>query len=144
MAEKISFIIPCYRSEHTILDVVQELRTMMENLNTYDFEIVLVNDASPDHVWNVIQKLCSDQRMKGIGLSRNFGQASAVMAGFANVSGDYIFVLDDDGQSPLDAVMEMTDTLKKRIMMLCMALHPMCSLDGAAEPGQKSMGLWQK
>ena len=58
MAEKISFIIPCYRSEHTILDVVQELRTMMENLNTYDFEIVLVNDASPDHVWNVIQKLC--------------------------------------------------------------------------------------
>lgn len=113
MAEKISFIIPCYRSEHTILDVVQELRTMMENLNTYDFEIVLVNDASPDHVWTVIQKLCSDQRMKGIGLSRNFGQASAVMAGFANVSGDYIFVLDDDGQSPLDAVMEMTETLKK-------------------------------
>lgn len=137
MMEKISFIIPCYRSEHTIWDVVSELRAMMEQQNIYDFEILLINDDSPDHVWAVIQKLCCDQRIKGIGLSRNFGQASAVMAGFANVSGDFVFVLDDDGQSPLDAVMEMMDTLKKENDDAVYGIASDVQFDGAAGPDQE-------
>lgn len=112
MTEKISFIIPCYRSEHTLWDVVLELRSIMEKQDAYDFEILLINDASPDHVWSIIQKLCCDKRIKGIGFSKNFGQASAVMAGLANVSGDFVFILDDDGQSPVDSVMDMMETLK--------------------------------
>lgn len=111
--EMISFVIPCYRSENTIRDVVAELQSIMEKQKTYDYEIVLVNDGSPDDVWSVIQELCSDKRIKGINFSKNFGQASAVMAGYANVSGDYIFTIDDDGQSPVDSTMELMEELKK-------------------------------
>lgn len=111
--EMISFVIPCYRSENTIRDVVAELQSIMEKQRTYDYEIVLVNDGSPDDVWSVIRQLCSDKRIKGITFSKNFGQASAVMAGYANASGDYIFTIDDDGQSPVDSTMELMEELKK-------------------------------
>ena len=111
--EMISFVIPCYRSEKTIGDVVAELQSIMGQQKTYDYEIILVNDGSPDDVWSVIQSLCSNTRIKGITFSKNFGQASAVMAGYANVKGDYIFTIDDDGQSPVDSVMELMEELKR-------------------------------
>lgn len=111
--EKISFVIPCYRSEYTIRDVVTELQSIMAEQQAYDYEIVLVNDGSPDNVWSVIQELSSDIRIKGVTFSKNFGQASAVMAGFAASTGDFVFSIDDDGQSPVDSVMDMMEELKK-------------------------------
>lgn len=111
--ETISFVIPCYRSEHTIRDVVTEIQSIMAQQKEYGYEIVLVNDGSPDNVWSVIRDLCGDVRIKGITFSKNFGQASAVMAGFAASTGDFVFSLDDDGQSPVDSVMEMMDEIKK-------------------------------
>lgn len=111
--EKISFVIPCYRSEHTIQDVVKELQALMDGQQEYEYEIVLVNDGSPDHVWSVIKELCEDQRIKGITFSKNFGQASAVMAGYAAASGDFVFSIDDDGQSPVDATLKMMAELKQ-------------------------------
>lgn len=113
MMEKISFVIPCYRSEHTINNVVTELLTIMGNQETYDFEIILVNDNSPDNVWHIIRGLCANEKIKALSFSKNFGQASAVMAGYGMAAGDYIVTLDDDGQSPVDAVLEMLDVLKK-------------------------------
>ena len=66
---------------------------------TDNFEIILVNDASPDDTWEVIRSECAkDQRVKGINLSRNFGQHYAISAGLANVSGDWIVVMDCDLQ----------------------------------------------
>ena len=66
---------------------------------TDDFEIILVNDASPDDTWEVICSECAkDQRVKGINLSRNFGQHYAISAGLANVSGEWIVVMDCDLQ----------------------------------------------
>ena len=102
--EKISFVIPCYRSERTIADVVNEIEAVMGKLSEFDYEIILVNDSSPDNVWNSISELCAaNHRIIGVNLAKNFGQPSAVMAGFSKVSGDYIITLDDDGQSPVDA-----------------------------------------
>ena len=66
---------------------------------TDEFEVILVNDASPDESWSQIKRLCShDKRVKGINLSRNFGQHYAISAGLTFVSGDWIVVMDCDLQ----------------------------------------------
>ena len=112
--EKISFVIPCYRSAKTIGDVVSELQQIMREQSEYDYEIILTNDGSPDNVWDVIKELCSkDEKVKGITFSKNFGQAAAVMAGYGKATGDYICTIDDDGQSPVDAVMELMKEMKE-------------------------------
>ena len=49
--KKISFVIPCYGSEHTIENVVNEIRQTVTKRSEYDYEIILVNDYSPDHGW---------------------------------------------------------------------------------------------
>ncbi len=64
-----------------------------------DYELVLVNDASPDRSWEVIQELAqADPRIRGINLSRNFGQHHAITAGLDFVRGDWIVVMDCDLQ----------------------------------------------
>lgn len=101
MQKKISFVIPCYASEHTISSVVQEIMAAMDNLQQYSWELVLVNDCSPDNTFEVIRNLCANNpNIIGINLARNFGQHAALMAGFNQVSGDIIVCLDDDGQTP--------------------------------------------
>lgn len=100
---KVSFVIPCYRSENTLEHVVAEIRDKMKSLAEYSYEIILVNDCSPDGTLAVIRRLCeSDDRIKGISFSRNFGQHSALMAGLRQAAGDYVVCLDDDGQTPAD------------------------------------------
>ncbi len=109
--KKISFVIPCYRSEKTIEKVAQEIIEVV-NKEKYCYEIVLVNDYSPDATWKVIAKMCEkNQCIKGINLAKNFGQASAVMAGYRACSGDYVVTMDDDGQSPVDEINDMLELL---------------------------------
>lgn len=103
--EKISFVIPCYNSTNTIGNVVQEIKEVMNGtMNRYDYEIVLVNDGSPDGTtYDAILKIVKAEKyIKGINLSRNFGQPSAVMAALNQVTGDYIVCGDDDGQTPFN------------------------------------------
>lgn len=110
--EKISFVVPCYRSENTITSVVEEVKTEMAAHPDYNYEIVLVNDNSPDNVWDVITKLSeSDKRIKAIRLLRNFGQHSALMAGYGVCTGDYVVTIDDDGQTPVDQTFILMDKL---------------------------------
>jgi len=112
--ETVSFVIPCYRSEKTIGKVVAEIQIVMKDLVEYNYEIILVNDYSPDNVWSVIKEMCRDSHIKGICLAKNFGQASAVMAGYSKVTGDYVITVDDDGQSPLDSSSEAIRLLKSQ------------------------------
>ncbi|RKI78188.1 glycosyltransferase [bacterium 0.1xD8-71] len=94
----ISFVIPCYKSALTIRQVVDEIKGTMEN---EEFEIVLINDASPDNTFDVIRELCVENvNVIGINLNENFGQHAALMAGFHHVNGDIVVCLDDDGQTP--------------------------------------------
>ena len=103
--KKISFVIPCYRSENTIGKVVDEIDTAMEKLENYDHEIILVNDCSPDNTFEAISALCrQNSRVTGVNLAKNFGQHAALMAGFHYVKGDILVCLDDDGQTPADEV----------------------------------------
>ncbi|MBP3737036.1 MAG: glycosyltransferase family 2 protein [Lachnospiraceae bacterium] len=98
--EKVSFVIPCYRSEKTISPVVREIDKTMAQTGE-DYEIIMVCDGSPDGTWNVIEALCAeDPRRTGIDFAKNFGQHAALMAGIRRAAGDVIVCLDDDGQTP--------------------------------------------
>lgn len=103
MEQLVSFVIPCYRSAQTIGRVVEEIDTTMKGLSGYAYEIVLVNDASPDDTFDVIRGMCAERRdICGVNLARNFGQHAALMAGFRHARGDVVVCLDDDGQTPAD------------------------------------------
>ena len=101
MSQLVSFVIPCYNSAQTIGKVVEEISVTMRNLEKYHYEIVLVNDCSPDDTFEVIKSICKErEEVCGISLARNFGQHAALMAGFHYVHGDIVICLDDDGQTP--------------------------------------------
>lgn len=111
---KLSFIIPCYRSAGTIESVVGEIIETVKTRPEYDYEIILVNDSSPDSVFDVITSMAiKNKRIKGIDLSKNFGQHSALMTGFNYVSGDITICLDDDGQTPANEMFKLIDELEK-------------------------------
>ena len=100
---KISFVIPCYRSEKTIRKVVEEISITIKKIKNLDYEIILTNDCSPDNVWEEIKKLAAeDPKIKGLSLAKNFGQHAALLAGYSQTTGDLIVSLDDDGQTPID------------------------------------------
>ena len=114
MSKLVSFVIPCYRSAQTIGAVVEEIDTTMKSLSAYQYEIVLVNDSSPDNTYDVIRKLCAQREdICGIDLARNFGQHAALMAGFGHAHGDVVVCLDDDGQTPADEVGKLLDKIEE-------------------------------
>jgi len=101
--EKLSFVIPCYGSELTIKGVLDEIHVVMAERPEYDYEIICVNDCSPDNVLGVLREyVVMDSRLIIADLTKNMGKACAVMAGCSLASGDYIINLDDDGQCPMD------------------------------------------
>lgn len=112
--KKISFVIPCYRSERTVMVVVDEIEATVATRDGFDYEIILVNDGSPDGVWNVIAARAErDEHVIGINLAKNFGQHCALMAGYNHASGDYVIALDDDGQSPANELYKLVDKLEE-------------------------------
>lgn len=112
--KKLSFVIPCYRSENTITQVVEEIKKTVVTRKGFDYEIILVNDCSPDGVWSVISCLAdNNSNIIGINLAKNFGQHSALLAGYHYCTGDYVVSLDDDGQTPADEVYKLVDKLEE-------------------------------
>lgn len=101
--ELVSFVIPCYNSTNTLDDVVGQIENVMKkDLTKFDYEIILVNDCSPNGT--TYDKICEiasrDSHVKGINLARNFGQPSAVMSALNHAKGNYVVCGDDDGQTP--------------------------------------------
>lgn len=110
----VSFVIPCYRSQNTVTHVVDEIRATMPGLPQYDYEIILINDYSPDNTFEVISALAeNDSRITAVDLAKNFGQHAALMAGFHHCEGDIIVCLDDDGQTPADEVGKLLDKIEE-------------------------------
>ncbi len=105
MSQLVSFVIPCYNSSRTIGKVVEEIRATMQGMKQYDYEVILINDSSPDDTFEEIRHICeTDEKVCGVNLTRNFGQHAALMAGFRYVHGDIVVCLDDDGQTPAEEV----------------------------------------
>ena len=97
----VSFVIPCYHSEQTLGAVVAEIDGTMKTMPGYTWEIICVNDGTPNACWKKIQELCAEKpdSRHGICLARNFGQHAALMAGLHAAKGDRIVWLEDDGQT---------------------------------------------
>lgn len=94
----ISIVSPVYRGEKMVKELVRRISLSVAQI-TDDFEVVLVNDASPDGSWSAILSECTkDARIKGINLSRNYGQPSAIAAGMEYAKGDWVVVMDCDLQ----------------------------------------------
>ena len=132
----ISVIIPCYRSADYLEETVREIKEAVANapspahslqpgsiapapVRSYRYQIILVNDGSPDRTWEVISKLCAkDRHIVGIDLAANAGQSQAKQAAVSFIRGDYAVFMDDDGQHPADQIFPMIDILNEGYHMV--------------------------
>ncbi len=95
---KITVVIPVYNSEDCLDKLTRRLTNVLDNLGK-TYEIILVNDGSPDNSWKKIAELSEVyDKIKGINLRRNFGQDNAIMAGLNYSSGESVIIMDDDLQ----------------------------------------------
>lgn len=108
----ISIVSPVYRAEKILPILVSEINLVMERIGE-DYEIILVDDRSPDNSWEVMKVLSNQNpKIKSIRLSRNFGQHSAIFAGLTRTKGDWVVVMDCDMQ---DQPKEIAKLYKKAL-----------------------------
>ncbi|MEX2596289.1 MAG: glycosyltransferase family 2 protein [Salibacteraceae bacterium] len=108
-----SIIIPVYRSEKIIGKTVEKTLEVMRK-HELSAEVVLVNDGSPDHSWEVISELAKvHKEVKAINFLRNYGQHTAVYCGIAESKGDFIITMDDDMQNPPEEIIKLIDKINE-------------------------------
>jgi dolichol-phosphate mannosyltransferase len=94
----LSIVSPVYCCADCLRELCARIAASVSTIGE-DYEIILVDDASPDNAWPVLRELCAgDARIKAVGLSRNFGQHYAIAAGLEHARGDWIVVMDCDLQ----------------------------------------------
>lgn len=114
MMKKVSLIVPCYNEEEALPIFAAELDKVVQGLESYEFEVLMVNDGSSDGTLKVMKDVSSEyEYFKYISFSRNFGKESAMYAGFCNASGDYVAVMDADMQDPPSLLPEMLEILEQ-------------------------------
>lgn len=106
LLDGVSVVVPVFQSELTLADLVGRVRTTLKR----NFEVILVDDGSPPHVWAEILRLCGDG-VRGIRLSRNFGQHAAVLAGVRDARFRTVVTMDDDLQSPPEEIPKLLEAL---------------------------------
>lgn len=112
--KKLSFIIPCYGSEKTVGTVIEEIHEVVSKNKNYDYEVIAVNDHSPDNVWNVLKEIAKkNKKVKLINLAKNMNRPGALMAGMSKTTGDYIILMDDDGQCPMENLWDLIKPLEE-------------------------------
>ncbi len=103
----ISVVSPVYGCKDCLIKLFERLKETLTKI-TSDFEILLIDDASPDNSWKVIEALCvEDKRVVGIRLSRNFGQHYAITAGLDHARGKWIVVMDCDLQDKPEEILKL-------------------------------------
>lgn len=95
----VSIISPVYKSEESLVELVDAIKSQFTSGYKHSYEVILVNDGSPDNSWNIIQEICQkNKNVRGVNLSRNFGQHMAITAGVEKAKGDFLIVIDCDLQ----------------------------------------------
>lgn len=111
---KVSVVIPCYCSEKTITDVVDESIKEFDKFNNYSCEFILVNDGSDDGTFEKISALAEKYPfVTGIDLAKNCGQHNAIIAGMNFAEGDYILGMDDDFQTHPSQIYKLISKLEE-------------------------------
>ena len=107
----ISVVVPVYNSEHSLTPLVERLKGVLASHATR-LEIIMVNDASRDGSWGVVEKLASEHaEVRGISLLRNYGQHNALLCGIRAATGEIIVTIDDDLQHPPEEILLLLDRL---------------------------------
>lgn len=110
-----SIVSPVYRAEQIVPELVRRIRAAVETI-TQDYEIILVEDGSPDNSWQAIAaESKKEARVKGIQLSRNFGQHYAITAGLDHTNGEWVVVMDCDLQDQPEEDCFLISKSKRRI-----------------------------
>ena len=101
MAKTISVIVPCFNEQEVLPIFYKEITKVAADMAGYDFEFIFVDDGSKDETLNECKKLAeSDDRVKYISFSRNFGKEAAMYAGLEKSTGDMVAIMDVDLQDP--------------------------------------------
>lgn len=110
---EISVVIPVYGCKAALSELYSRLCLSLGEM-VDSFEIILVDDSCPQNSWEEIVKICQkDKRVKGIHMSRNFGQIRAITAGLDNCSGEWVVVMDCDLQDRPEAIPELYEKAKE-------------------------------
>lgn len=110
---KLSIVVPVYGCPEALNELHSRLTDSVRRI-TDDYEIVLVNDACPKNSWEIISEICvKDKKVKGIELSRNFGQMKAILAGLEYATGDWIVVMDCDLQDRPEEIERLYEKSKE-------------------------------
>lgn len=103
----LSVVVPCFNEEEVIGDTNSRLRAVLEQAPV-DFEIIYVDDGSSDSTPDLLRHLQqSDERVRVVRFSRNFGHQMAITAGLEHASGDAVVVIDADLQDPPEVILEL-------------------------------------
>jgi polyisoprenyl-phosphate glycosyltransferase len=111
----LSLVIPVYREGSHLNVVIREIIAVLEkNISKESYEIILIDDGSPDNTWDVIREISPEFSMlRGVRLSRNFGKECALCAGLEMAKGEAVIVMDGDLQHPPDLIPEMVRLWQK-------------------------------
>lgn len=132
---KISIVVPVYNSEDCVLELNEAIQHAFANFDAY--ELILINDKSPDKSWEKIQEACKiNNKIIGVSFRKNFGQDAALMAGLRMSRGEYVVIMDDDLQhAPADIFKLYEQCIKG--YDVCYALFT-----SKKQRGWKNMGSW--
>lgn len=104
LLRRLSIVVPVYRSEEILPELVRRLEPVLRS-HGENFELIFVNDCSPDRSWNVICDLARENPwVRGINLMRNYGQHNALLCGIRTARYDVIVTMDDDLQHPPEEI----------------------------------------
>lgn len=107
----VSIVVPVYQGQHSLCELYQRLSVTLNNTDT-DWELILVDDASPDQSWSIIRELCDgDPRVIGMQMSRNYGQHAALLAGIRAATRSITVTMDDDLQHRPEEVLDLVRAL---------------------------------
>lgn len=105
---KLSIVIPMYNEKDVAQECYNRIFGVCKSIENYEYEIIFVDDGSTDETLNILENIAnSDNNVKIISFSRNFGHQNAVTAGLKFVTGDAIVIIDSDMQDPPELIPEM-------------------------------------
>lgn len=108
----LSLVVPCYNEEQALPIFYAETTKVLSQMEC-EYELLLVNDGSKDQTLRIMKELAEkDAHVQYLSFSRNFGKEAAMYAGFCNVHGDYVAVMDADMQDPPSLLPQMMELLQ--------------------------------
>lgn len=111
---KISIVIPVYYNQDNLVPLYEDMKNKLLHVDTYEWEIILVNDGSQDNSFQVMKELSRrDHRIRTFSLSRNFGSHAAILCGLAQSTGDCVVIKAADLQEPTEMILEMVEKWEK-------------------------------